>query len=506
MTSHAPLRLNPDLFRDLPPLDDRTREILDARRSTTHRRGWLVRRALLAADLLGLVVAFVIAQSFTGQVDRFGPGTEVLLFLASLPAWIVLAKLHHLYDLDEERTNHSTVDDVVGVFQLVTVGTWGLFLGSWATGWVSPTPSKLAAFWICAIALIVVFRVLARTFSRRSLAYVQNTVIVGAGDIGQLVARKILQHPEYGLNLVGFLDSDPRTRRDDLQDVQLLGSADRLPELVELLDIERVIIAFSNDTSEDVVALVRKLRRLDVQVDVVPRLFEVFGPKVSVHTIEALPLVSLPPARIPRTSQWLKRAVDIVGSAVGLLLAAPLFALAAFLVKRDSPGPIFFRQIRLGMNMREFETLKFRTMKVNTDTAAHRAFIEQTMTHKAATAETGVFKLDRSDAITRSGRWLRKTSLDELPQLINVLRGDMSLVGPRPCLAYEVEFFEEHHFERFLVPGGVTGLWQVTARAHSTFGEALDMDVVYARGWSLGLDLRLICRTPLQVLRPGGTR
>ena len=106
MSSHAPLRLNPAVFRDLPPLDDRTREILDARRSTTHRRGWLVRRALLAADLLGLVVAFVIAQSFTGQVDRVGPGTEVLLFLGSLPAWIVLAKLHHLYDLDEERTDH----------------------------------------------------------------------------------------------------------------------------------------------------------------------------------------------------------------------------------------------------------------------------------------------------------------------------------------------------------------------------------------------------------------
>jgi lipopolysaccharide/colanic/teichoic acid biosynthesis glycosyltransferase len=116
-----------------------------------------------------------------------------------------------------------------------------------------------------------------------------------------------------------------------------------------------------------------------------------------------------------------------------------------------------------------------------------------------------MYKLDRNDSITRVGRWLRKTSLDELPQLINVLRGDMSLVGPRPCLRYETEYFEPYHFERFLVPAGVTGLWQVTARAKSTFGEALDMDVAYVRGWSLALDLRLLLRTPAQVLRPGAT-
>ncbi len=125
----------------------------------------------------------------------------------------------------------------------------------------------------------------------------------------------------------------------------------------------------------------------------------------------------------------------------------------------------------------------------------------------ADTAEdrNGIFKLDRADAITPSGRWLRKTSLDELPQLWNVLRGDMSLVGPRPCIPYETENFLPHHFDRFLVPAGITGLWQVTARAHATFREALDMDVAYARGWSLGLDLRLMCRTPATLLVRKGT-
>ena len=491
---------------DLPPLSARTREILEKRRTTSHRRGWMVRRALLAADVLGLAVAFAVSQAFAGSDNRLSSPAEIGIFIGSLPLWVLLAKLQKLYDLDEERTDHSTVDDVVGVFHLVTLGTWGGYLLGWATSAFDPDPRKLAAFWISGITLIVVFRVLARTLCRRSLTYVQNTVIVGAGDIGQLVGRKILQHREYGLNLVGFLDDDPRERRSEVEGVEMLGSPDRLPDLIELLDIERVVIAFSSERPEKVVELARKLRDFDVQIDIVPRLFEILGPKASVHTIEALPLISLPPARIPRTSLWLKRGLDVAGASVGLLLVSPLFLVIALLIKRDSPGPVLFRQIRLGMNMKEFETLKFRSMKVNTDTTAHREFIKQTMTHQASTTESGVYKLDRADAVTRLGRWLRKTSLDELPQLINVLRGDMSLVGPRPCLPYETEFFEQHHFERFLVPGGVTGLWQVTARAHSTFGEALDMDVVYARGWSLGLDLRLLCRTPLQLLRSGGTR
>jgi lipopolysaccharide/colanic/teichoic acid biosynthesis glycosyltransferase len=158
---------------------------------------------------------------------------------------------------------------------------------------------------------------------------------------------------------------------------------------------------------------------------------------------------------------------------------------------------VFFRQTRLGQDRREFTALKFRTMRVDVDTSSHREYIKRSMDPKFARSN-GLFKLEGVDAITPFGRFLRRTSLDELPQLINVLRGDMSLVGPRPCIGYETEHFLPHHFDRFLVPAGITGLWQVTARAHATFREALDMDVAYARGWSLGLDLRLLCRTPLE--------
>ena len=170
-----------------------------------------------------------------------------------------------------------------------------------------------------------------------------------------------------------------------------------------------------------------------------------------------------------------------------------------------SGGMDDLRQKRLGLNMREFTALKFRSMWSDTDASEHRAYIEQTMNSSAQLGENGLYKLDREQAVTPFGQWLRKTSLDELPQLVNVLRGDMSLVGPRPCIPYEVKNFQPQHFERFLLPAGLTGLWQVTARAYSSFGEALDMDVAYVRGWSFGLDLRLICRTPLQVLRHEGT-
>src|SRR5262249_13769188 len=184
-----------------------------------------------------------------------------------------------------------------------------------------------------------------------------------------------------------------------------------------------------------------------------------------------------------------------------LLLTAPVFVIAAIRIRLESPGPIFFRQTRLGRDMTPFTALKFRTMRVDTDAAAHQEYIRRTMSASAAPTANGTYKLSRQDAVTRSGGFLRRSSLDELPQLINVLRGQMSLVGPRPCIPYETEFFQPHHFDRFLVPQGLTGLWQVTARANSTFGEALEMDVAYVRGWSLGLDLSLLFRTPVALLR-----
>jgi exopolysaccharide biosynthesis polyprenyl glycosylphosphotransferase len=498
----------PGANRVLTAVDARTLDILERRRRARFptSRGWLLRRLLLAADLVGLSLAFLLATVVAGGVEGghggLDPWVEVGLFLATLPVWIVAAKLFGLYDRDEFLTDHTTLDDFTRVLLLVTLGA---FIFGIATGYMQTSVTKVLLFWVLGIVLVTVGRAATRVAARRALAYVQNAVVVGAGDVGQLVARKLLQHPEYGINLVGFVDEEPKARRPDLGHLTVLGTSDDLPDIVRTLGVERVIIAFSRDDPRRTLRLIRSLGDFDVQVDIVPRLFEIVGSNARMHTLEGLPMVGLPAVRIGRSSMVIKRAMDIVGATLLLLVTAPLFAVAAWKIKRESPGPIFYRQQRLGMNQREFTLLKFRTMRTDADDGPHREYIKATMAGGLEPGSNGLFKLDRSDAITKFGRWLRATSLDELPQLINVLRRDMSLVGPRPCLRYEVEHFAPQHFERFLVPAGLTGSWQVTARGHSTFAEALDMDVLYVRSWSLSRDLSLFLRTPLHLMRPGAT-
>ena len=469
-----------------------------------HTRGWLVRRALRISDALALAIAFLATALIfgpgQGNANHLAIGEEYLLFVATLPVWLVGAKLYELYDRDEERTEHTTLDDFVGVLHLVTLGSWLLFLGARISGLANPELAKVGTFWALSLVLLTAGRALARAYCRRSPAYVQHTLIVGAGEVGQLVARKFEQHPEYGIDLVGLVDDSPLELREDIRSRVVGGRAD-IAALIDAHGVERIVVAFSGASDESTIELVRDLKRRDVQVDIVPRLFDSLGPNVLVHSVEGLLLLGLPTSKLLPFSRTIKRAIDLVGASVLLAATSPLFLVFALWIRRDSSGPVFFRQERLGEGMQPFTAFKFRTMYVNTDDSEHRAFIKATMSSRAAPSANGLYKLERSSSVTRSGRLLRKTSLDELPQLINVLRGEMSLVGPRPCIAYETEAFAPHHFERFDVPAGITGLWQVTARAHASFGEALDLDVAYARHWSLALDLMLLLRTPFALLR-----
>jgi len=464
------------------------------------RRGWLVRRMLVAADVTGLLAAFAVTELLFGT-GGIGSGTRTAIFVVMLPAWVVAAMLYGLYDRDEERTAHSTADELFSVFHLITVGAWFFYATSWIVGLPAPNQQKLTTFWLLALLGVISARLGARVLARRHPSYIQHAIVVGAGDVGQLIGRKLKQHPEYRIELLGYVDAAPKPLRSDVADVEHLGEPQDIEEIVRLHGVDRVIVAFSRDRHEQTLELISRLRRHDVLLDVVPRLFEAVSPKTAVHGIEGLPLLGLTPTRIPRASRLVKRALDLAGASLLLVLTAPAMLVIAALIRWDSPGPIFFRQGRLGMNMRTFTMLKFRTMRDGTDEAAHRAYLERIMTTDALpTGPSNLYKLERPE-VTRMGRWLRRTSLDELPQLVNVLRGEMSLVGPRPSIPYEVELFLPHHFERFDVPAGLTGLWQVEARAHSTFAEALDMDVAYVRGWSLGLDLRLLLRTPVVMLR-----
>jgi len=463
----------------------------------------MVRRALVAADTAGILVAFLLATSLVphGSSDLVGNSLEWMVMILSIPLWLVLFKLHGLYRDDEERADHSTADELFRVIQATTLATWVVLSAAFVTNLLSPGVERLVFFWVVAVTLVTLGRTIARAWCRRQPDYIQRVVLVGRGSVGQLLARKIRQHPEYGFDLLGFVDADPKAQRADIAGVELLGKLTDLDGIVRQGRADRVIVSFSNEPDAETMEVVRALRDEGVIVDVVPRLFELVGPRASMHVVEGMPLMVLPPARLSRSSLAMKRAMDLVGAAIGLLLASPLFLYASLRIKTESSGPVFFRQERIGRNGERFTVLKFRTMKTGTDPEAHRAYVRSVASSEATLGEAGVYKLEREDAVTPFGRWLRKTSLDELPQLVNVLRGEMSLVGPRPCIPYELENFALHHHDRFLVPQGITGLWQVAARGNSTFREALDMDVAYVHGWSMGLDLRILFRTPFALLR-----
>ena len=227
----------------------------------------------------GLDLAYVMTRFMWGDAGAFGSFHEILVFLGTLPCWAIVARLQGLYRSDQERAAHSTTDDVVDVFHLVTIGAWVLLVATRVVGRPNPSIYAVITFWFLAIAILPLGRKIARRACKRAHAYQQNTVIVGAGEVGQLIARKLLTHPEYGLNVVGFIDRDPKTRRADLPEhLAILGGPERLPEIVKCLDVERVVIAFSNERVSELLSLLRQLRAFPVQIDLVPRLFELACP------------------------------------------------------------------------------------------------------------------------------------------------------------------------------------------------------------------------------------
>jgi exopolysaccharide biosynthesis polyprenyl glycosylphosphotransferase len=507
-TERAALLQGFELYDEMTAtVDTRTLEILDRRRrtATVRRRGWLVRRMLLAADLFGLTLAVLLAEWVVNRHSNLGlldARTEVVAFLASLPAWVVVAKVYGMYDQDEERTDHSTVDDFSGVFHMITVCTWLSWAISYLSGFAHPTAPKLIIFWAAAIAFVTTGRATARSLARRNVTYLQNTVIVGAGEVGQLIARKLLRHPEYGINVVGFIDSQPKERADDLQHLALLGGEARLPAIVRLFDVERVIIAFSNDSHQETLQLIRSLKDLDVQIEIVPRLFERMGPRVGIDTIEGIPLVAMSPLRLSASSLMLKRSLDLVVAIAALALLQPFLWLIALLIKLDTRGPVLHRDERVGLSGETFHAYKFRTMRPN----AHE-LLEDLLRDPAAAAEFDrTHKLSSDPRVTRVGSFLRRTSLDELPQLLNILRGDVSLVGPRPITRYEYERYGNGngngngiaalagYWESNLRPG-LTGYWQINGRSSMDYADRLRLDMAYVTSWSMRLDLAIVAKT-----------
>ena len=383
---------------------------------------------LAASDSIAIAVAFGLAIAIVGPPagDRT---TLAVVFLCMIPVWLVAINSAGLYERDLRLINHTTADEVVDLARIAALCTSAVLVVIWATDADAVDVGLMLVFWVTATAALVICRAIARLAWRYLNIHLQRTVIVGAGTVGQLLGAKLLYHPEYRLTLLGFIDAAPKVKRDELAQLTVLGSPNDLPRLIQELGIERVIVAFSNESSEQTGEIIRLLKDFPTYVDIVPRLFDVIPPGLTNDAIEGVPLISLPPLRLSRSSRLLKRSLDLVVASALLVFLAPIFLMVALIIKVDSRGPIFFRQSRMGSDEKIFGIYKFRTMLI--DAEDRKPELRTLNIHARPGGDARMFKVVDDPRITRVGRVLRRYSVDELPQLMNVVLGHMSLVGPR---------------------------------------------------------------------------
>ena len=322
---------------------------------------------------------------------------------------------------------------------------------------------------------------------------VSRVIIVGAGEVGRTVMRTIVARPELGHQIVGFVDDNPEKGQTDIGRFKALGSTNNLARLIEEESVDEVIITLPWMYHRKIMGIVRECARWQVSARIVPDLFQMSLSKVDVDDLGGVPLIGVREVGFGRGALLIRRGIDIVGAIAGLVLGAPLLALIALAIRLDSPGPILFRQTRVGAGGKLFQICKFRSMHEGAEAELERL-------RDLNEADGPIFKIQDDPRLTRVGRFLRHTSLDELPQLWNVLRGEMGLVGPRPPLPAEVSRYMEWHKKRLEVRPGLTGLWQVSGRSLLSFDEMVLLDIYYIENWSLWLDFKILLRTIPQVL------
>jgi exopolysaccharide biosynthesis polyprenyl glycosylphosphotransferase len=323
----------------------------------------------------------------------------------------------------------------------------------------------------------------------RAVAGMRNVIIVGAGGIGQRLANHLEKHPELGRSVCGLLDDRKPPGRG------VMGRTSDLAELARSGFVDEVILAGPHDR-EKTLRVVRAAQQLRLDVKMAPDLFGC-EPTRETERIGGIPLICLHEERLPVAGLLLKRILDVAGAGALLIIVAPVLALLAVLVRVDSPGPVLYSALRAGRKGRPFLCHKFRTMVRSAD--ALKAGLSERNQRKGP-----FFKITGDPRITRVGRVLRRYSLDELPQLWNVLKGEMSLVGPRPHPLDDFSAYSIEHLPRLDVIPGITGLWQVTARRNPSFQAGMDLDIEYIYRWSLGMDFWILLKTAAVVLRGSG--
>jgi exopolysaccharide biosynthesis polyprenyl glycosylphosphotransferase len=454
-------------------------------------RDFATRRMLVAGDVFALLAG--IASWTVLGVHR--SEMHAAWALVTLPLWIALFRAYGVYAAGSRRVGYATVDDIPALahaFLLGTIAT-ALFLDIAPAG--MPSASEIALFVLLSFALALAFRALVRKLALR-LFGAERVLFVGSGQMTPILVRQMLRQPRYGLHPVAAL-TRPENKLWPLPiaDAGALADVDPAAYITEH-EIERVIVSAEGVDDESLLELINVCRQLGVKISALPSLASMMGPAATVDHLEGITLIGINTPSLARSNRIFKRAMDIAGAVSVLLLSAPFWIAAAVAIKLESRGPVLFRQSRIGRGGRPFALLKFRTMVA--DAESKRAEL------LALSRQAEWLDLERDPRVTRVGRILRMTSMDELPQLLNVLRGDMSLVGPRPLIAEEDENVNGWARGRLDLTPGMTGVWQVLGRTHIPFEQMIMLDYLYVANWSIWTDIKLMLQTvPVVLTRRG---
>ena len=439
---------------------------------------------------------------------KFG-SVPIEVFVIVAFVWPLLFTAFAIYD---GRRNETLRQESLNVFLAICVATMTLggvlFLTYRETSRV-----VFVLFFIFDVVLLLGARLALHAYRQRwadpQRSARRVVLIIGAGHVGQNVATQLKKYAARSARVIGYLDDDPACANETFDGVPVLGTLLQLAAIKATHTIQDAIVALPLQAHEQLVAVCRALQKLGVRVYVIPDLFALSFPGATLDGFGGIPVIDLGQPGIHGWQRFAKRVFDTLAVIVGLIFIAPLLAFVALLIKLDSPGPILYQQERIGENGRVFAMFKFRSMRVNSDHALHKTHVarliaENLTPQKLNPNGNGSLKLKADPRVTRVGAWIRKTSIDELPQLFNVLRGEMSLVGPRPPIAYEVELYQDWHRRRFEAIPGITGLWQVRGRNLVSFDEMVRMDIEYIQRQSFWLDLQILLQTPLAVVRGRG--
>jgi exopolysaccharide biosynthesis polyprenyl glycosylphosphotransferase len=447
--------------------------------------------AMAASDVISVLLAFALASFVHDRIQR--SPLDVWVMLAFAPVLVVLIfTAFRLYAVPRMSAAEEFRRLILGVSMLVTtVVTFSFWTkSSFSRQWI-------AASWILCLVFVLASRwtwrkAVGRARERGRLAL--RTLVVGANaEAGRLVTE--MRNRGLGFVPLGYVCADAWGR--PTTDIPMLGHLDDLPALIAEHDADCVFVASSAVRPEHMAEVSKAARRTGVEVRVTANVQEVLSTRVAAHPMGGMMAFSLKPVRLSGVQAVAKRTFDLVVTSTGALLLSPVFLLIALAVKLTSRGPVFFKQERVGYHGRPFKILKFRTMVADAEER-----LEDLMHMNEATGP--LFKMKDDPRVTPVGRFLRKLSLDELPQLFNVIRGDMSLVGPRPPLPREVAQYEDWMMARLEVRPGITGLWQVSGRSELPFEDYVRLDLFYIENWSLAYDLFILAKTVPTLLTARG--